>query len=304
MQLHQLKIFVCAADSGSLSAAARALGLAQSSLTRSLRQLELAVGATLMQRGVTGVVLTDAGHALLAHARQIIDGVQRAEEDVRQRSGENGGQVRIACSAVPAQAVLSHSVAMMRRNFPEVQLQISASVYPAVMSLFRASAIDFAVGPVPTEGLGGDYQSEVILRSRFVPVVRLGHPLATRTRLADLENLAWVAAGPTTGPGDACQRAFSIANRPTPVMAARSETVETAIHLISRSDWACFIPEPLALDAAKRSIISLVPILEPLPELEVSLFRPSKRILTPAAQALYSAIRSSSRSLHSSISTD
>jgi len=294
MQLHQLKAFVCAADTGSLSAAARVLGLTQPSLTRSLRQLELAVGATLMQRGVSGLVLTDAGQALLAHARQITDEVRRAEENVRQRAGAMGGQVRIACSAVPAQALLSHAVAMMRHSFPEVQLLVSSSVYPAVMSLFRTSSIDFAVGPLPTEGLGADYQSEVIIQSRFVPVVRPGHPLAQRQQLADLAGLSWVAAGPTTGPGDACQRAFASAGLLPPSVAVRSETIETAVHLIARSDWASFIPEPLARDAAERAIVGMIPILDPLPELQVSLFRPAKRILTPAAQALYSAIRSAS----------
>lgn len=297
MQLHQLKAFVCAADAGSLSAAARALGLTQPSLTRSLRQLELALGATLMKRGVSGVILTEAGQALLAHARQITDEVRRAEDEVRQRAGDNGGQVRIACSAVPAQALLSHAVAMMRHSFPAVQLQVSSSVYPAVMALFKSSAIDFAVGPLPSEGLGADYQSEIIIKSRFVPVVRPGHPLVGQTRLADLAELAWIAAGPTTGPGDACQQAFANAGLPQPTIAARSETVETAVHLIARSDWASFIPEPLARDAAERGILSILSIQENLPELQVSLFRPAKRILTPAAQALYSAIRGASRRL-------
>lgn len=297
MQLHQLKAFVCAADAGSLSAAARALGLTQPSLTRSLRQLELALGATLMKRGVSGVILTGAGQALLAHARQITDEVRRAEDEVRQRAGDNGGQVRIACSAVPAQALLSHAVAMMRHSFPAVQLQVSSSVYPAVMALFKSSAIDFAVGPLPSEGLGADYQSEIIIKSRFVPVVRPGHPLVGQNRLADLAELAWIAAGPTTGPGDACQQAFANAGLPQPTIAARSETVETAVHLIARSDWASFIPEPLARDAAERGILSILSIQENLPELQVSLFRPAKRILTPAAQALYSAIRGASRRL-------
>ena len=297
MQLNQLKAFVCAADTGSLSAAARTLSLTQPSLTRALRQLELAVGATLMKRGGTGVVLTEAGQALLEHARQITDEVQRAHEHDRQHAGERGGLVRIACSAVPAQALLSHAVAMMRRNFTEVQLHVSASVYPAVMSLFRASAIDFAIGPIPPEGLGKDYQSEVIMRNRFVPVLRPGHPRANLTRLSELADLAWVAAGPTTGPGDACPRAFATAGLAAPSVAARSETVETALHLIARADWACFIPESLARDAAKRGIICMVPVEDSLPELQVSLFRPAKRILTPAAQALYSAVRTASRSL-------
>lgn len=297
MQLNQLKAFVCAADTGSLSAAARVLCLTQPALTRSLRQLELALGETLMQRSGSGVVLTEPGRALLAHARQITDEVQRAQEHVRQAAGGSDGQVRIACSAVPAQAVLSHAVAMMRRTFPAVHLQVSAAVYPAVLHLFRASAIDFAAGPLPPEGLGPDYQAEVIMRSRFVPVVRPGHPRGGRQRLADLAVLSWVAAGPTTGPGDACQRAFAGAGLAAPNTAARSETVETALHLITRSDWACFIPEPLARDAAERGSICMVPIQDPLPELKVSLFRPAKRILTPAAQALYSAIRSASRRL-------
>jgi LysR family transcriptional regulator, regulator of abg operon len=295
MQLHQLKAFVCAADSGSISAAARMLGLTQPTLTRSLRQLELAVGATLMKRGVTGVVLTEAGQSLLEHARQIVEEVRRAQEHVRQSTGDTGGQVCIACSAVPAQALLAHAVSLMRSSFPNVQLQVSSAVYPAVLQLFRTARIDFAVGPVPPQGLGPDYQSEVIMQTCFVPVVRPGHPQGDCKQLADLGHLSWIAAGPSAGPGDACHRAFAAAGLSAPTIAASSETVETALHLIARADWACFIPEPLARDASRRGIVCAVPVENTLPELQISLFRPAKRILTPAGQALYSAIRSASR---------
>lgn len=74
-----LHVFVRIVDAGSLSAAARSLGMPKSSVSRALSRLKTAAGAALLERTPRNQRLTDAGRLLLRPARRILDDVSEAE---------------------------------------------------------------------------------------------------------------------------------------------------------------------------------------------------------------------------------
>jgi len=80
LDLTDLRIFARIADAGSISSAARSLGVPKSSVSRSLVRIESAVGATLVERSTRRLALTDAGLLLQRHARRILDDVGEAED--------------------------------------------------------------------------------------------------------------------------------------------------------------------------------------------------------------------------------
>jgi LysR family transcriptional regulator, nitrogen assimilation regulatory protein len=69
MDLRQLRTFVAIAETGSFSAAAASLRIAQSALPRQMQALEQACRGPLMERGARGIALTEAGELLLIRAR-------------------------------------------------------------------------------------------------------------------------------------------------------------------------------------------------------------------------------------------
>ena len=84
MRLSQIRDFLAVADTGSIRAAARSLGLTQPALTKSLRQLEAELGAVLVTRSVRGIVFTALGQAFLTRARSIDGDLRRAREEIAQ----------------------------------------------------------------------------------------------------------------------------------------------------------------------------------------------------------------------------
>lgn len=72
MELHQLRYFVAAAEAGSISRAAERVRVAQPSLSAQIRKLEHFVGTPLFDRVGRGVVLTDAGRALLPRGKSVV----------------------------------------------------------------------------------------------------------------------------------------------------------------------------------------------------------------------------------------
>jgi DNA-binding transcriptional LysR family regulator len=134
--------FLAVAGEGSLSAAARALGMTQPSLGRHVRQLETILGVSLFTRSPQGLALTDVGAELAEHARGMAAAsaaLRRAASGSRQ---EVRGVVRITCSEVIGGEVLPAMLADLRRQQPGIVVELSLS--DAAEDLLRKDA-DIAV---------------------------------------------------------------------------------------------------------------------------------------------------------------
>ena len=97
-RLLALRAFVRTARSGSLSRAARDLGLSQPSISRILAQLEAEVGARLLVRTTRAVTLTEAGADYLARVEPLLTALEEADHVVR-GTGELRGVLRVAVSS-------------------------------------------------------------------------------------------------------------------------------------------------------------------------------------------------------------
>src|SRR5882724_9252109 len=82
-RLQELAVFIRAAESGSFSKAARELGLSQPSVSRIVGELEARLGVTLLLRTTRRITLTDAGALFLERAREILAGLEDAEDAAR-----------------------------------------------------------------------------------------------------------------------------------------------------------------------------------------------------------------------------
>ncbi|MBP8938410.1 MAG: LysR family transcriptional regulator, partial [Agrobacterium sp.] len=83
LDLRRLRYLVAIADCGSMSAAARQLGIAQPALSHHITELERLVGFPVLHRLARGVKATEKGEVLLSHAREITEKVRQAEAEIR-----------------------------------------------------------------------------------------------------------------------------------------------------------------------------------------------------------------------------
>ncbi|WP_018914951.1 LysR family transcriptional regulator [Thiomonas sp. FB-6] len=77
--LHRIRCFVRVVETGSINRAARHLGIAQSALSRCVRELELSLGAPLLDRGGRGSCMTRDGHRVYEAGRRMVQALESAE---------------------------------------------------------------------------------------------------------------------------------------------------------------------------------------------------------------------------------
>ncbi len=125
------KSFLVTAEEGSLSAAARALGLAQPTLGRQIAALEAELGVTLFQRVGRGLVLTETGVKLLPHMRSMGDSALALSLIASGQSQDLAGKVSIAASQPFAAFLLPPILHKLRANHPEIEIEVVASDAPS-----------------------------------------------------------------------------------------------------------------------------------------------------------------------------
>src|SRR5476649_2849447 len=101
MTLIQLRAFCSVVEQGSFRAAARALDIAQSTLTQAIQSLEAELGVVLLNRSHQGISLTALGEKFLVRANAIIRDCERAMQEMQQSLGEPEGQIALGVTSEP-----------------------------------------------------------------------------------------------------------------------------------------------------------------------------------------------------------
>lgn len=123
-----IQVFLALMESGSLSRAARALGVSQPTLTRRLQRLEARLGARLFERSAgQGVRPTDAAHGLVPSAQAMAQHAAQWARSARSSAREVAGAVRVTASEMVSVFVLPPLVARARDELPRLAWEIVAS---------------------------------------------------------------------------------------------------------------------------------------------------------------------------------
>ena len=142
IDLNDYFYFVHVVEKGGFSAAARALGMPKSRLSRHVSQLEERLDARLIQRTSRQFHVTDTGKMFYQHARALLEEMEAAESAVQSRKESLSGRVTLSCSVGVAQFVIQDLVCEFLKLHPKVDLvqQVTSDNVDLV-----ASGIDMAI---------------------------------------------------------------------------------------------------------------------------------------------------------------
>jgi len=122
LDLNQIYYFVQTVEKKGISAAARALDVPKSTVSRHILALEAALGTRLLQRTTRSFAVTDIGQEFYAQAVATLIEAETAESVVRQRMAEPSGTVRFTCSVALAQLALAELIPSFITMHPRVRI--------------------------------------------------------------------------------------------------------------------------------------------------------------------------------------
>jgi DNA-binding transcriptional LysR family regulator len=297
VKLNQLRDVAAIAKQGSLRGAARALGLAQPALTRSVRELEHELGAPLFERARRGMTLTPVGEAFVRRANAILTDVRRAQEEVEQISGGVGGSLVAGLSIAAHIALLPKSLQRFRKRYPDVRLRILEGFFPTLESGLKDGSIDFYMGPRPATAIPEGLLVEKLFDNTRLIICRSGHPLARRATpgapasLADLTGAEWVTTSITHLADDDLGAFFKKHRLPPPKLVAQTQSALSLIMLLLYSDMLAMLPIQFTQFALVKNAMTSIPVRESLPAPSMVLIRRAGLSLTPAAEYLVELLR-------------
>jgi DNA-binding transcriptional LysR family regulator len=177
VSLDQLRAFVCAADAGSFSAAARKLSRAQSAISQAIATLEGALGVSLFDRSERLPRLTPEGIKLLATARGIVRSADALKAHARNMAGGLEPEIAIVLDTMFPQCVLTKVAREWATAFPSTPLR----VYFEALGGVSQAVLDgrCSIGVIGTlQSAPPDLSKEWLFGLPLVTVVAASHPLA------------------------------------------------------------------------------------------------------------------------------
>jgi molybdate transport repressor ModE-like protein len=141
----RLRLLVEVERHGTVSAAAQAVGIGQSSASEHLRVLETAAGQRLIERNGRGSKLTQAGRVLASSASQALATLAAGEEEVHALAGLDAGTIHIGASTTPGVYLLPDTLGCFRRDHPNVAVEVEIAATGEILDRLLAGRIQLAL---------------------------------------------------------------------------------------------------------------------------------------------------------------
>ena len=295
--LRQLQFFIAAAEAGSVTGAARALSISQSSVTEAIRALEDDLGVGLFERQARGLEITHKGSAFLRHARQILADVATARSAFRDEAETARGRLSLGVTSLVAGYVLSDILSRFRRAHPQVELNVIEDNGDYLQHLLIGGELDVAVMLTSSVRDRTALHVETLLVSPYRLWLPLGHPLAQQEAIA-LED---VAGQPLiqlmVDEIEESTRRLTAALPVKPEIAFRTRSVEAVRSLVATGAGLAILPSlvyrPWSLEGDR---IEIRDVSGDLPSVQVGL---AWRRGTPLSRPAHNFIRSAQSAIAS-----
>jgi DNA-binding transcriptional LysR family regulator len=286
LKLQDLNVFMTVVQAGSMLKAAERLNTGQPNISRSIAELEQALGVRLLDRHPRGVEPTAYGRALLDGGSVVFDGLRQAVKNIEFLADPTAGEVRIGCTPLLASSFVSAVIDRLSHRHPRILFSLTTGYVETLNRRLRDRHVDLLVtrrfGPLADNRL----EFELLFDDLSVVATGAGSPWARRRKvtLADLANEPWVLPPPESGIGSIAMEAFRTSKLDYPRTTVVTDSPHTRMTLLATGRFLTIFPASALRFPTSPPEIKILPIELPIARVPNGIITMKNRTLSAVAQ--------------------
>lgn len=293
MKLHDLHVLMAVAQAGSMGKAAALLNTTQPAISKSIAELEHAIGVRLLDRSRQGVEPTQYGRALLKRGVIAFDELKQGVRDIEFLSDPGAGELHIGSTPAMSEGIVLAVIEKLSRQYPRVVFHVAPGGTLALSEQLRARRIELGFARMYEVAPEGDLNHEVLAEEPFVVVAGLDNPWTRRRRikLAELVNEPWT--WPTSGTtfDSLVAEAFRASGLEPPRATVYAEAINMRTKLAANGRFLAIVPAYIMRFPTKHVSLKVLPVELPTMRRQTGIITLKNRALSPLAQLFIECAR-------------
>lgn len=292
LKLRDLRILLALTQAGTMGRAATALAVSQPVISKSIAELEAAVGARLFDRTPQGIVPTACGEAMIECSRAVFDELQQGIKAIEFLDDPTAGHLHIGCTEFGASGLIPLLIERLvhRRSGLHFHVMSADPVSLAAVHL-PARTIELAMGGTPDD-LPADVVAEPLFDDTHVVMASTDSAWTRRRklRLADLLEAPWVLPPVDSLARRRIDAAFAARGLAAPTAKVSTFSMPLCHQLLSGGNYLAILPRRAS---SLASHLAIRPLNVDLPEIRrsIGIMTLKNRTLSPIARLFIEAAR-------------
>jgi DNA-binding transcriptional LysR family regulator len=285
LKLHELRVLISVVQAGSMGKAAERLGTSQPAVSRTIANLEHALGVRLLDRSPRGIEATPYGRALINRGIAAFDELRQGVKDIEFLADPTTGEVRIGASIAVAVGFVSAVIDQLSRRYPRLVFDVLDVDTDTAIRALEERKVDLVIAhiirPIDEEHMN----VEVLLHERHVVIAGIQSQWVRRRRLrlTDLMDEPWMLPPPDSPYGSVVLEAFRANGLNSP------RTIVTSLFpvrnaLLTTGRFLTMVPRVVLAFPADNPAFKRLPIELPITRRPLGIITLKNRTLNPVAQ--------------------
>ena len=290
VKLRDLHILLAVAQSGSMARAADRLAISHPVVSKTITELERALGVRLLDRTAQGVELNDYGRAFIKCGTAVFDELRRGVQEIELISDPTVGEVRVGSTGPLADGLLPTAIERLAKRHPQIEVHAADSDGPTLCEMLRKRELDFVVSRTWGTRFGEDLAGEYLFDESMFVIAGLNNPWSSRRRInfTDLLEEPWVLPELDNALGALLVEGFDRSGMALPKPRVVSNSMAVRTRLVEGNQFLTMLPGSMLHFGGNRLRVRKLPVALPLEAQPVEVISLRNRTLN-AGYALHVA---------------
>jgi DNA-binding transcriptional LysR family regulator len=293
MKLQDLHVFMTVVQAGSMGKAAQILNTTQPNISRSIGELEHALGVRLLDRHRQGIEPTEYGRALLDCGVAVFDDLRQGMRNIAFLADPTAGELRIGTTTFLAASFVSALVDRLSRRYPRIVFHLVTGYTETLHRELAERNVDLLIirgsGPIADPR----YDFEFLFDDSYVVAAGAQNQWVRRRRIeiAELVNELWVLPPPDSVIGSIVMDAFRASGLDHPRVSVVTDCPHMRISLLATGRFVTIFPASAFRFLTKGSELKILPVELPMARRPNGIVTLKNRAISPVAQIFIDCAR-------------